>query len=209
MPQHDGMPAPVTFWFEFASTYSYLSAMRLEDASQKRGIEVIWRPFLLGPIFAKQGWNTSPFNTYPAKGKYMWRDMQRRCDQLGLPLHPSFEEGQIEFPQHSVRAARSAICALQQDWGKAFCRLLFSAQFADGQNIANANVIASCVERAGGDAGSVAAQSQSDGVKRMLRENTETAETLGVFGAPSFVIGKEVFWGDDRLEDALDWALKT
>lgn len=209
MPQHWGMPAPVTFWFEFASTYSYLSAMRIDEEALKRGVDVSWQPFLLGPLFTKQGWDTSPFNIYPAKGRYMWRDMQRRCDQLGLPLHSSFGAGETEFPQHSVRAARAALCALQQDWGKAFCKLLFSAQFAEGRNIADTTVIVACIERAGGDADSVLALSESDPIKGALRDHTETAETLGVFGAPSFLVGEDIFWGDDRLEDALDWALKT
>ena len=155
------MPATVTFWFEFASTYSYLSAMRIDEEAQKRGINVRWRPFLLGPIFAKQGWDTSPFNIYPAKGRYMWRDMQRRCDQLGLPLHFSFAAGEIAFPQHSVRAARAALCALEQDWGQTFCKLLFSAQFAEAQNIADPSAIAACLERAGGNAESVLALSEA------------------------------------------------
>ena len=74
----------LTFWFEFASTYSYLSAMRIEELAAKAGVEIVWKPFLLGPIFKAQGWDTSPFNLYPAKGKYMVRDMERIAEARGL-----------------------------------------------------------------------------------------------------------------------------
>ena len=67
----------IEFWFEFASTYSYLTSMRIEALAASRGISVAWRPFLLAPIFNRQGWNNSPFNIYPVKGQYMWRDMER------------------------------------------------------------------------------------------------------------------------------------
>ena len=77
---------PIEFWFEFASTYSYIAAMRIEAEAELRGIRVDWRPFLLGPIFFAQGWKDSPFNLYPAKGRYMWRDMERLCDKFGWQL---------------------------------------------------------------------------------------------------------------------------
>jgi 2-hydroxychromene-2-carboxylate isomerase len=94
----------VQFWFEFASTYSYPAAMRIERAAAKRDVYLEWRPFLLGPIFAAQGWVDSPFNIYPAKGRYMWRDLERLCAGLGLPLRrPS------RFPRSGLLAARVAL----------------------------------------------------------------------------------------------------
>ncbi|MFN3498505.1 MAG: 2-hydroxychromene-2-carboxylate isomerase, partial [Pannonibacter indicus] len=89
------------FWFEFASTYSYLTAMRIETVAKDRGIDLVWRPFLLGPIFARQGWDTSPFNLFPAKGRYMWREMERMCEDMGLPLTVP-----DPFPQNGLMAAR-------------------------------------------------------------------------------------------------------
>jgi 2-hydroxychromene-2-carboxylate isomerase len=92
--------APLEFWFEFASTYSYPAAMRVEAAARAAGVPLAWRPFLVGPIFRAQGWNDSPFNIYPAKGRYMWRDLERICAQLGLPLRrPS------AFPRNGLLAA--------------------------------------------------------------------------------------------------------
>jgi len=91
--------AGVEFWFEFASTYSYPAAMRVEARARAAGVTVEWQPLLLGPIFQAQGWNDSPFNIYPAKGRYMWRDLERVCTGLGLPLRrPSrFPRGSEEI----------------------------------------------------------------------------------------------------------------
>ena len=92
------------FWFDFASTYSYLAAMRIDALAAEAEVDVQWRPFLLGPIFAAQGWTTSPFNIYPAKGRNMWRDLERQCARMKLPLkRPS------PFPQNSLAAARMAV----------------------------------------------------------------------------------------------------
>ena len=86
------------------STYSYPAAMRIEAIAAARGVNVAWRPFLLGPIFAEAGWRDSPFNIYPIKGRYMWRDMERICARLNLPLvRPD------PFPQNSLAAARVAL----------------------------------------------------------------------------------------------------
>ena len=98
------MPAKVLdFWFDFASTYSYPAAIRIGPLAQQAHVEVRFRPFLLGPIFKAQGWDTSPFNLYAAKGRHMWRDLERVCGDLALPFrHPE------PFPQNSLLAARVA-----------------------------------------------------------------------------------------------------
>ena len=197
------MAGKVEFWFEFASTYSYLSAMRVEDEAARRGVEVTWRPFLLGPIFHAQGWDNSPFNIYPAKGKYMWRDMARRADALGLNFQRP--DG---FPQNSLLAARAAIAALHEDWGKEFCRLIYKAQFSEGKDISEPLVVGECIEAAGGVAETFLFSAHANTQKAALRANVEEAQAQGIFGAPSFTVGDELFWGDDRLEEALDWALR-
>ena len=127
----------VDFWFEFASTYSYPAAMRIGALAQARGIELRWRPFLLGPAFKLNGWSTSPFNLYPAKGRYMWRDLARICDALNLP----FAEPP-DFPQNTLLTARVALIGLGQSWGEEFCRAAYRAQFGDGRNISEPAVIA-------------------------------------------------------------------
>jgi 2-hydroxychromene-2-carboxylate isomerase len=189
------------FWHEFASTYSYLAAMRIEDLARESGVEVVWRPFLLGPIFVKQGWTSSPFNLYPAKGRHMWRDMARRAAQRGLPLvQPE------PFPQNSLMAARLMLAGLEADWGPRFARLVYLAEFGQGLDISEDGILGPLVAEAGGDPQAAMLRARSDEIKARLRDATAEAEAKGIFGAPSFVVGDELFWGDDRLEDAISWA---
>jgi 2-hydroxychromene-2-carboxylate isomerase len=196
-----GRPA-LDFWFEFASTYSYPAAIRIAPLAAVRGVNVRWRPFLLGPIFKAQGWDNSPFNVYPAKGRYMWRDLERICCALDLPFaQPS------PFPQNTLLAARVAMVALAQEWGEDFCRAIYRAEFGEGRNLADPATIAGVLAALGQNADAVMQQAQGDAVKSALRTQTEEAQRLGIFGAPAFVTADgELFWGNDRLEAALDWA---
>lgn len=191
------------FWLEFASTYSYPAAARIGRLAQARGVALRWRPFLLGPVFKQNGWTTSPFNLYPAKGRYMWRDLERICGALDLP----FAEPP-QFPQNTILPARVALIAFDEGWGEAFTNAVYRAQFGDRKNIGEQETVASIVRDLGKDPDDVMARAQSDANKLRLREQTDEAISLGIFGAPSFVTADgELFWGNDRLEDALDWAL--
>jgi 2-hydroxychromene-2-carboxylate isomerase len=192
------------FWFEFASSYSYPAAMRIAPLAAARAVSVRWRPFLLGPIFKAQGWDNSPFNLYPAKGRYMWRDLQRTCAALSLP----FAQPAI-FPQNALLAARVAVVGLAQDWGADFCRAVYAAEFGEGRNIGEPECIAAVLRSIGQDAVAAMQQAQGDAIKNALRAQTEQAQRLGIFGAPSFVTADgELFWGNDRLEAALEWAAR-
>ena len=198
------MSAPGTktleFWYEFASTYSYPAAMRLEGEARKTGIEVRWRPFLLGPIFGAQGWNDSPFNIYPAKGKYMWRDMERICERQGLTLKEP-----VRFPQNGLRAAR-IVLALPEALRPAFTREVYVANFAAQKDISDEDVLARLLVALEVEPRPVLEKAGSGEVKAALKAQTDEAIAKGIFGAPSFVVGEELFWGNDRLEQALDWA---
>lgn len=194
------MQRSIQFWFEFASTYSYLSAMRIEEVAARQGVSVEWQPFLLGPIFAAQGWDNSPFNLYPVKGRYMWRDMERLTAQRGLPfVRPD------PFPQNGLKAARLTLAIDDQMQKAAFVRAVYSAEFAEGQNIADDTVLAGCLNSAG-LATDLLSQTQNPAIKAALISQTETAQAKGLFGAPSFLVGDELFWGDDRLDDAISLA---
>ncbi len=190
------------FWFEFASTYSYPAAMRITAAAAAKDVRVRWRPFLLGPIFKAQGWDNSPFNLYPVKGRYMWRDLERICDSLALPFtRPA------TFPQSTLIVSRVALVGLERDWGEDFCRAVYAAEFAEGRDIGEPETISGLIGRMGQDTQAVLQEAQSDTIKSALRAETEEAGRLGIFGAPSFVTADgELFWGNDRLEAALDWA---
>lgn len=196
-----GMAATMEFWFEYASTYSYLAAARVEDMARTARVEVIWRPFLLGPIFAAQGWRDSPFNIYPAKGRYMWRDMERLCAQYNLPFRrPS------AFPRNGLMASRLTLVGLDEGWGADFARDVYRANFADDLDIGNAEILSTILTNLGVQSGAAMDKATSPAVKERLKSQTERALVLGIFGAPSFTVGEELFWGHDRLEHALSWA---
>jgi len=191
----------VEFWYEFASTYSYPAAMRVEQAAKDAGVGLVWRPFLLGPIFGAQGWNDSPFNIYPAKGRYMWRDMARICEAQGLTLKEP-----VRFPQNGLKAARLALLGQDEDWGPEFTRRVYLANFAGQKDISGEAVLSGFLKALGLDAGALLARSNEQANKDKLKAQTEEAIAKGIFGAPSFVVGDELFWGNDRLDAALDWA---
>jgi 2-hydroxychromene-2-carboxylate isomerase len=133
----------IEFWYEFASTYSYPAAMRVQLLADAASVAVRWRPFLLGPIFGSQGWNDSPFNMYPAKGAYMWHDLQRICAKEGLPLKlPPFC-----FPQNGLKAARLALVGGKEGWIGAFSRAVYTANFGEERNITDEELLRSLVKR--------------------------------------------------------------
>ncbi|MBI5114771.1 MAG: 2-hydroxychromene-2-carboxylate isomerase [Rhodovulum sp.] len=207
--------APVLdVWFEFASTYSYPAMVRIGPLAATAGVALRFRPFLLGPIFKAQGWDTSPFNLYPAKGRYMWRDLARVCADLGLPLtRPPV------FPAHTMLAARVALVGLgaaadqgkrAAGWGEAFCVAVYRAAFGEGRDVADAAVLADILASLGVDPGPVLTAAGSAAIKAKLRQETEEAARRDIFGSPSFVTaGGELFWGNDRLEQALAWAKRA
>jgi 2-hydroxychromene-2-carboxylate isomerase len=189
----------VHFWFEFGSTYSYPSAMRVENEAAARGVTVRWRPFLLGPIFRSQGWLDSPFNIYPVKGKYMWRDLARICAAQGIALRQP-----TRFPRNGLLPARIAARYADAPWVPAFVRGIYEANFARDEEISDPAVVASVLEAVGQPA-SLLEEGSSEDAKAKLRANSDEAIARGIFGAPSFVAGNELFWGNDRLEAALAW----
>jgi len=198
------MPGRIEFWFEFASTYSWLAAERIEGLATAAGVGIEWRPFLLGPIFAAQGWNNSPFNIYPVKGRYMWRDMERLTADHGLKLRqPS------AFPRNGLLAARIALAHDEAPWIGDFVRGVYRANFAEDREISDPAVIASILTGLNVDPAAATEAAALDANKARLKAQTERAQRLGLFGAPSFTVGDELFWGNDRLEQALAFARRA
>src|SRR3954471_20908201 len=164
------MSRPVLdFFFEFASSYSYPAAMRIGALAEAAGVAVRWRPFLLGPVFRAQGWDNSPFNLYPAKGRYMWRDLERICGGLGPPFRRP-----DPFPQPSLLAARVAHVGLDEGWGGAFCRAAFAAEFGEGRQIGDEAVMHELL--AGLGVAPALTRAGSDEIKQRLRATTAEAE---------------------------------
>ena len=191
------------FWYDFASSYSYLTAVRIEAEAKKAGLQIVYRPFLLGPIFKAQGWTTSPFNLFPAKGQYMVRDITRVTTARGLPFRMP-----EAFPANGLHAARIALAGESSGWIAPFTRAVFEAEFGAQRDIADPTVLASVLERIGVDAQAALARATTPEIKDRLRAQTETASTHGIFGAPTFIASDgELFWGDDRLDQAISWAV--
>lgn len=191
----------IEFWFDFGSNYSYLGMMRIRRLALEAGVRVDLKPFLLGPIFKAQGWDTSPFVLQAAKGRYVWRDMARQCAKYGLRWRqPSV------FPRNGLLAARVALRGEGTQWVDAFCERVMLANFADDRDIGDEAVIGGILAGLGVDSGAIVAAAQGDACKEALRARTAAAQARGIFGAPTFFVGDEMFWGNDRLEDALSLA---
>ena len=194
----------IDFWFEFASTYSYLAAARIDGLARSRDVAISWRPFLLGPIFGAQGWTTSPFNIYEAKGRNMWRDMERLTALYGL----AFAKPSV-FPQNGLKAARITLALPDGPRRAAFVKAVYAANFASGELIAEDAVLDGILHDLGEDTETLRAAAATPEIKDALRANTDGAIAKGVFGAPAITCADgELFWGNDRLEQALDWAAR-
>jgi 2-hydroxychromene-2-carboxylate isomerase len=197
--------AALEFWYEFASTYSYPAAMRIEMLAAGEGVGLRWRPFLLGPLFKEHGWNDSPFNIYAAKGRYMWRDLTRICESEGLAL----KLPPVRFPQNGLKAARVALVGEREGWTPAFTRAVFAANYAGQKDISEDATLSAILTGLGVDAGLALAAANAPENKEALKRQTEEAGSRGLFGAPSFTVGDELFWCNDRLEAALAWAKRA
>lgn len=192
---------PLEFWFEFGSNYSYLSVMRIEDLARDAGVRLVWKPFLLGPIFRDLGWESSPFVLQPEKGRYVWRDMQRQAQKYGLAFRqPS------EFPRASILPMRVAILGAEQPWMGAFCRNVMRQNWVEDSEINTPECVRQALAGIVPDADSIIVQAQGEANKLRLREQTAEARRRGIFGGPTFFVGHEMFWGNDRLEDAIAFA---
>ncbi|MEX3759420.1 2-hydroxychromene-2-carboxylate isomerase [Paraburkholderia phenoliruptrix] len=194
----------IEFWFDFGSNYSYLSVMRIEAEAAARGVRILWRPFLLGPIFRALGFDNSPFVLQKEKGAYVWKDMERQCRKYGIALtRPSV------FPRAALLAMRVALLGAEREWIAAFCREIMQQNFVHDRDIGSVEVVSEALVRLGLPAQQIVEEAQSDANKLRLREQTEAAAAKGIFGAPTFFAGDEMFWGNDRLEDALDFCYSS
>jgi 2-hydroxychromene-2-carboxylate isomerase len=192
--------AKLEFWCEIASTYTYLAAMRIDALAKAREVEVVWKPFSLGPIFAARGLSTSPFMVEADKGNHMWRDVDRAATKLGRSFRrPS------EFPRNTIGALRLALLGVERGWGPAFIQAALRANFEQDRAIDQDAVLDELLGELGLDGKKTRAEAGAPEWKPRLRTETDRARSLGIFGAPTFVADGELFWGNDRLESALDW----
>jgi 2-hydroxychromene-2-carboxylate isomerase len=200
-PQSPPPNKEMELWFEFGSNYSYLSVMRIEALAARSGVRVLWRPFLVGPIFKSFGWQNSPFVLQVAKGSYVWKDMERQCRKYGLAWrHPS------TFPRRDLLPMRVALLGATQPWIGEFCRRVMLQNFVADRDIDTAQSVSEILAALELPAQEIISEAEAEPNKLLLRGQTQTAARRGVFGAPTFFVGDEMFWGNDRLEDAIDFA---
>jgi 2-hydroxychromene-2-carboxylate isomerase len=186
------------FWFEFGSNYSYLSVMRIEQEAARLGVRVRWQPFLLGPIFRSLGWSTSPFVLQKRKGEYVWKDMVRECRKYGLPwTQPT------TFPRSALLPMRVALIGVDEEWMGEYCRRIMLLNFAADRDIDSAETVGNVLRELDLPVAHILEQAQAEANKLRLRRQTDMAQALGIFGAPTFFAGTEMFWGNDRMDDAL------
>jgi 2-hydroxychromene-2-carboxylate isomerase len=190
----------VEFWVEYASTYSYLSVARAGKLADERGIEIEWQPFWLFPVREQQGL-TLPFPEGSARANYMWRDLERRAKELQLPYRRP-----ETYPFKSMPIARIGLIAASEGWCRQFTETAFRLHWTEGVLMNTPENLAAALASAGQDAARVQALAETPEIKEALKQQTTRALERGIFGAPSFVAGGELFWGDDRLEAALDRA---
>ena len=191
-------------WFDLASNYSYLTLMRIEPLAERAGVSLRWEPFLLGPVFEAFGWKSSPFVLQKEKGAYVWKDMERQAAKYGLPWKKP-----ARFPQNTVLPVRVALSGRDEAWVRPFCRAMARANFAEDRDISSAEAVREALSALGLPVEAILARAQSPEEKPRLRAQVQRAQALGIFGAPTFFVDGEMYWGNDRLEDALEAARRS
>jgi 2-hydroxychromene-2-carboxylate isomerase len=189
------------FWFDLASNYSYLTLMRIDALAERAGVSVRWEPFLLGPVFEAFGWKSSPFVLQKEKGAYVWKDMERQAAKYGLPWRKP-----ARFPQNTVLPMRVAVLGRDEPWVRPFCRAIARANFAEDRDVSTAETVRDVLASLALPAETLLARAQSAEEKPLLRAQVQRAQALGIFGAPTFFVDGEMYWGNDRLEDAMEAA---
>ena len=194
------MAAPhIHFWFTMGSTYSYLSVSRLADVERSAGMTFRWRPFHL--LMILQEMKHIPFADKPTKSAYMWRDIERRAAMYGIPMKLP-----VPYPaRQSVVANLVAIVGMRENWGADFVRAAYRRWFQRGEETGSEPNVSESLRDIGQDPERVLTLANSDDTKSVLTAETDAARELGIFGSPTFIVGRELFWGDDRLADAINW----
>jgi 2-hydroxychromene-2-carboxylate isomerase len=193
------MDKQVDFFFSCASTYTYLAAMRAEPLAAAAGVRLRWRPFNLRAIMTEQ--DNRPFVGKPVKTGYMWRDIERTANRLGIPF-----SGAPHYPlAHALPLNRVAVLAASEGWAPDFVRASYKLWFLDKRDPGDPASLSETLGKLGKDPAKVVARSESEENLKQMEAETQVARELGLFGSPSFVVDREVFWGNDRLEEAIAW----
>ena len=193
----------IDFWFSIGSTYTYLSVTRLTEVSQKTGASFSWKPFSVRKIMREMDNIPFPPNKQ-TKVEYMWRDIERRARGYGFVANVPAPYPLQEFDL----ANRVAVLAMKEGWCEDYVRETYRLWFIDGHEAGSDVNLTQTLSEVGQDKLRVLELADSSDVEAAYLNQTESAKQAGIFGSPSFIIDGELFWGDDRLEDAINWASK-
>ncbi len=192
------MAFPIDFWFSIGSLYTYLAVMRLPEVEARTGAAFRWRPFSVRTIMIEM--DNIPAKK-PAKLAYSWRDVERRAEAYGYPF-PS----RPPYPlQNSDLANRIATVGAAEGWCPDYVRAAYRRWFLDHEEAGSERSNADCLHAIGQDARRVLERAASEATTKAYEAATAEARSLGIFGVPTFVSRGEIFWGDDRLDDAVRW----
>lgn len=193
------MPPALDFFFFYGSLYTYLAVMRIEDLAAAAGLTVRWRPFNLREILVEQ--NNTGFVRNPVRMNYMWRDVERRAARHGLAFN-----GRVPHPvDPDLLALRVGTVAAAEGWCADYTRATFQAWFVESRVPGLLANVHDVLEGLGRQPDEVLERAASPEIAEALARETAASRDLGIFGSPSIVAGTELFWGDDRLEEAIDW----
>jgi 2-hydroxychromene-2-carboxylate isomerase len=189
----------IDFWYFIGSTYTYLTLMRLAEIEASTGLRFRHRPFNVRAIMREM--DNIPFSTKPIKAQYMWRDIERRTQMYGIPFRrpPAYP---LKNPD---LANRVAIVGDQEGWCATYARATYRRWFLDDQEPGSEPNLSDSLAEIGQDPARVLELAASDAIGAAYDAQTETARRLRIFGSPTFAVGDEIFWGDDRLDDAIRW----
>lgn len=187
------------FFFYYGSTYTYLTVMRIEEAAKRVGVEVRWRPFNVRQIMIEQ--NNIPFRTKPVKMRYMWRDIERRAARYGVPFN--------RIPTYPVDpenlANRVGVLSAIEGWCAPYTKATYRAWFLEDKPPGEPENLLPILQGLDKDPDAVLSRANSSEIRNKYEVETDIAREMGIFGSPTFAVGNEIFWGDDRLVDALEW----
>ena len=193
----------IDFYFSIGSTYTYLTVTRILDVEKKHSVKFSWKPFSVRAIMKEM--NNIPFPKEKVnKVNYMWRDIERRAKGYGF-----FAKTPVPYPLTQFDLANKlAILGLEEGWGVDYVRLTYKRWFQEGMEPAVDPSISEICNELKIDKNKVIEKANSDKIEKEYLANTESARINKVFGSPSFIVGSEIFWGDDRMEDAINWFKK-
>jgi len=193
----------IDFYFSIGSTYTYLSVTRILDVEKKHGVKFNWKPFSVRAIMKEM--NNIPFpKDKKNKVDYMWRDIERRAERYGF-----FAKTPVPYPLSEFDLANKlAILGLKENWGTDYVRTTYKRWIQEGKEPATEPNISEICSELKLDKDKIILKANSEEIEKEYLTNTDSARNNKVFGSPTFIVNNEIFWGDDRMEDAITWSKK-